>query len=205
MYEATFEVKWLVEAKKLSREMIELFGDTQSGGFFLTGNDGEKLIARSKPNFDGALPSGNSIAAMALLKLGKLTMDQYFTQQTDRTIKAFSYVLERAPAQLTAMVSALDFWLGPSQEIVIAGNMDDVETKQMLKLVRSYYLPNAVILLHESGDRGLAIEENIPFVKNQMSINGRATAYVCENYICKRPVNTIEELVEILNDISKKK
>ena len=205
LYEATFDAKWLIEAKKLSEQTIELFADSEKGGFFLTGNDGEKLIARTRPSSDGAVPSGNSIAALVLLKLGQMTMNQLFIEQGSRTLEAFSQQLEQSPAYSSAMLTAFNFWLGPAQEIVIAGNVDAKDTKKMLKLVRSKFLPNAVILLHEQGSKGTAIERIIPFVKNQTVIEGKATAYVCENYICNRPVNNIEDFEKMISSTDRNK
>jgi hypothetical protein len=201
LYEATFDTKWLIEAKKLSEEMIELFADNEQGGFFLTGKDGEKLIARTKPSSDGAIPSGNSIAALALLKLGRLTMNQHFTEQAGKVLKSFSQQLKQSPAYSSAMLTALSFWLGPTQEIVIAGNADAPETKQMLKLVYDRFLPNAVVLFHEHGEAGSAIEQIVPFIKSQNPIDGKTTAYVCENYVCKKPINEIDDLNKMLSDI----
>ena len=205
LYEATFDVKWLIKAKELTEEMIELFPDQQQGGFFLTGKDSEKLIVRTKPSSDGAIPSGNSIAALVLLKLGRLTMNQRFTELSSNVLEAFSQQLEQSPAYSSAMLTALSFWLGPTQEIVIAGNAETTDTKQMLKLLRSKFLPNAVVLLHEQGQKGSAIEQIVPFVKNQTAINGKATAYVCENYVCNRPVNRIDDFDKMLSDISRAK
>jgi uncharacterized protein YyaL (SSP411 family) len=202
LYEATFDAKWLIAAKELSEEMIELFADNEQGVFFLTGNDAEKLIARSKPSSDGAIPSGNSIAALALLKLGRLTMNQRFTEQGGRVLELFSQQLKQSPAYSSAMLTALSFLIGPTQEIVIAGNAGTPETKQMLKLVYDRFLPNAVVLLHDHGQAGSAIEQVVPFIKSQTSIDGKATAYVCENYVCKKPINEIDDLDKMLSDIS---
>ena len=202
LYEATFDARWLIKAKELSEQMIELFADNERGGFFLTGKDSEKLIARTKPGTDGAIPSGNSVAALALLKLGRLTMNQYFTEQGTKVLEAFSQQLEHSPAYSSAMLIALNFWLGPTQEIVIAGDADTPYTKQMLNLVRGKFLPNAVVLLHEQNEAGSAISRIAPFIKNQTAIGGKTTAYVCENYVCKKPVNKIEELDKLLSDIS---
>jgi len=205
LYEATFDAKWLVKAKRLSEEMIELFTDNGNGGFFLTGKDSERLIVRTKSGSDGAVPSGNSIAALALLKLGRLTMNQGFTAQGTKLLESFSEQLQRSPAYSSAMLTALNFWLGPTQEIVIAGNAEATDTKQMLKLLRSKFLPNAVVLLHEQDSGGSDIYKIAPFIKNQAVIDGRATAYVCENYICKRPVNRIGDLNKMLSEISRVK
>jgi len=194
VYEATFETRWLIEAKKLSEEMIELFADDEGGGFFLTGRDSEKLIARSKPGSDGAIPSGNSVAALALLQLGQLTMDQRFSEQGGRILEAFSLQLEQSPVYSSAMLIALDFWLGPRREIIISGDPHAEDTQKMLKLVRSRFLPNAVVMLHDQGKTDSAIEKIVPFLKHQVALDGKATAYVCENYTCRQPVNDMNEL-----------
>jgi uncharacterized protein YyaL (SSP411 family) len=205
LYEATFDAQWLIEAEKLSEEMIGLFADDEQGGFFFTGKDSEKLITRTKDSSDGVIPSGNSIAALGLLKLGRLSMNQRFTGHGGKVLEVFSQQLKQAPANSSAMLIGLDFWLGPTQEIVIAGNADAPDTKQMLKLLRSKFLPNTVVLLHEENEAGSNLYKISPFIKNQGIIDGKATAYVCENYICNRPVNKIEEFEEMLSDIYRAK
>ncbi len=204
LYEATFDAKWLIAAKKLSAEMVELFGDIEQGGFFLAGKDGERLIVRTKPSSDGAIPSGNSIAAQALLKLGRLTMSQDLAEQGSNVLEAFSAQVDRAPAYSSAMLEALSFSLGPGSEIIIAGDSDAADTKQMLKLVHSKFLPNAVVLLHDEDEADSSVYEVVPFMKSQTAIDGKATAYVCENYACKRPVNRIDELEVLLAEIAQK-
>ncbi len=199
LYEATFETRWLVETKKLSGEMIGLFADNEGGGLFLTGKDSEKLIARSKPSSDGAIPSGNSIATLALLRLGQLTMDQRFSERGSAILKAFSSQLEQSPIYSSAMLVALDFWLGPRSEIVIAGDAHAVDTQQMLKLIRSYFLPKAVILLHDHSREDSMLHETAPFIKHHIAVNGKPTAYICENYACRQPVSGVGELERLLN------
>jgi uncharacterized protein YyaL (SSP411 family) len=205
LYEASFEPKRLNDAKMLAEEMIKLFADNEHGGFFLTGKDSEKLITRIKPSTDGVIPSGNSAAAFALLKLGKLTMNQYFTEQGNKVLESFSRQLKQSSGYSSEMLSALNFSLGPTQEIVIAGNTGAADTKQMLKLIRSKFLPNAVVLLHQQENKNSGIDKTIPFVKNLTTIEGKATAYVCENYACNRPVNKIGDLDKLLSDISRAK
>ena len=198
LYEATFDAEWLIQAKGLADEMIELFTDEEHGGFYLTGKDAEKLIARTRPDSDGAIPSGNSVAALALLKLGRVTTNQQYTGQATKTLKAFSKQLEQSPGYSSVMLMALNFWLGPTQEIVIAGETNAADTKLMLELVRGKFLPNAVVLFHGMGEAGETIEKVVPFLKVQVAIDGKATAYVCENYVCNEPVTTIEELSKML-------
>ncbi len=198
LYEADFQTRRLTQAAKLSDEMIELFADEDNGGFFLTGNDVESFIARPKPNSDGAVPCGNSIAALVLLKLGRLNMNQRFTEQGGRVLESFSGQMARSPVSLSAMLIALNFWLGPTIEMVIAGDADADDTRMMIRLVRHRFLPNAVVILHEPGAAGEAIKKLVPFTKNQTIINDKATAYVCENYVCKKPVNELKELEELI-------
>jgi uncharacterized protein YyaL (SSP411 family) len=203
LYEATFDAKWLAEAQELTEQMIQQFGDEEAGGFFLAGKDADSLIVRNKPGYDGAVPSGNSVAALALLKLGRLTMERRFTEQGEMVLKAFSGQMTRSPTSLTAMLAALDFSIGPTQEIVIAGDPQTADTKQMLKLLHRRFLPRAVVLLHASGEAGEAVEKEVPFLKGQVAIDGKATAYVCQNYVCSKPANSVRELQTLLDTTSK--
>lgn len=203
LYEATFDTKWLAEAKELAEQMIELFGDEAGGGFYLTGKDAERLIVRSKPGYDGAVPTGNSVAALVLFKLGRLTMDTRFNNEAEQVLNAFSGRIKQSPTSLSAMLIALDFSIGPAQEIVIAAEADQPDTKEMLRLIHRKFLPNTVIMFHQTGKAGEAIEKIIPFVKFQVAINGKATAYVCQNYVCKQPVNEISALEKLLVNVVK--
>ncbi len=205
LYQTSFEAKWLIDAKMLAEEMIELFADNEHGGFFLTGKDSEKLISRIKPNTDGVIPSGNSAAAFALLKLGKLAMNSYFTEQGFKILEFFSQQLKQSSGYSSEMLTALNFWLGPTPEIVIAGNADAADTRQMLKLIRKKFLPNTVVLLHQQNKLDSGIDKIIPFIKNITAIENKATAYVCENFACKQPVNNTDDLDKMLSDISRMK
>jgi hypothetical protein len=204
LYEATFDARWLREANKLTNEMIELFADTGRAGFFLAGSDDEALIARTRPSSDGAIPSGNSVAALALMKLGRLTMNQEFTEQGGNVLETFSRQLEESPAYSSVMLEALSLWLEPAREIVIAGSAEAQDTRQMIELVRGKFLPDAVVIFHDSGQAGSAIEAIVPFVKSQVAIGGSATAYVCENYACKEPVHDVDDLARLLAAIHAK-
>ena len=183
LYEATFDAQWLIEAKTLSEEMIELFADNEHGGFFFTGKDGEKLITRTKGSSDGVIPSGNSIAALALLKVGRLAMNQHFTERGRKVLEVFSQQLKQSPANSSAMLVSLDFWLGPPREIVIAGKAGARDTEQMVALLRSKFLPNMVVILRKEEQVSFDLYRLVPFIKNQKAVAGEATAYICENYI----------------------
>jgi uncharacterized protein YyaL (SSP411 family) len=193
LYEATFDAKWLAEAENLTDEMVNLFADKKAGAFFQTGKDAEKLVVRYKPSYDGAVPSGNSVAALALLKLGRLTAENRFTDYGKKVLETFSGQLAKSPASFTAMLAALDFWFGPAQEIVIAGDRTQPDTKNMLNLAHSHFLPDAAE----------QIEKLNPFLRQQIPVNGKTTVYICENYTCKSPVVDINEFQNMLKKLAK--
>lgn len=195
LYEATFDATWLRHAIKLADTMIELFEDTQQGGFFLIAHDSEKLIVSPKPAYDGAVPCGNSMAAGILLKLGRLTMNAVYADKAAKTLKAFSKHIADSPVSLTHILTALDFWLGPTREIVIAAGAHETKAQEMLRLAQSYFLPNAVIIFHNDKE----IEKLSPFVASQTAVADMATAYVCENYACKKPITELAELETVIS------
>jgi uncharacterized protein YyaL (SSP411 family) len=204
LYQATFDARWLREAADLADRMIDLFGDSRSGGYFLAGRDGERLIVSEKPSYDGAVPSGNSAAAMALLRLAKLTGEERYAAQAQRVLDAFSIPMVESPTALAAMATALTFAMGPSQEIVIAASQQQAQTDALLGEVRRHFLPNAVLLVHPFGTEGRAVEEVAPFVTGLGPIDGHAAAYVCRDRACRRPVTKPQELREILLSIGPK-
>jgi len=200
LYEACFEVKWLRDARNLAEQMIELFGDPAEGGFFLAGKDVERLIASDKPDYDGAVPSGNSIAALVLFKLGRLLMEDHFTQEAEKVLRIFSGQMVESSTGLTAMLLALDYRLGPSQEIVITAAAP--EAQPLIQECRRHFLPHATLLLHGADAGAGPLVGIVPFVGHLVPADGRAAVYVCENYACRKPVTTPEELREILREIA---
>ena len=196
LYQATFEVTYLREAKRLTREMLRLFWDPAQGGLFLTGSDAEVLLVRQKELYDGAIPSGNSVAALDLLRLGRLTATTEFEEKGSELFSVFSGRVEESPSAFSQLLVALDFGLGPSNEIVIAGEASDAEVAQMLRILYATFMPNKVVLLHpESADQ---IEALAPFLKGQVALSGKATAYVCQNYACNLPTTDLEKLKELI-------
>ncbi|MGE5576109.1 MAG: thioredoxin domain-containing protein [Syntrophothermus sp.] len=201
LYEATFKPAYLSEAIRLVQEMQDLFWDEENGGFFFYGRDAEELLLRPKELYDGALPSGNSVAAYVLQRLVHLTGEEAFTEAAQRQLWAFSGEAARYPAGHTFLLLALEWVLGPVSEIVIAGRRGQKETEEMLRLVQTSYLPQAAILFHPSKDKSGSdkeadeegkerreIEAIAPFVREQTARGGRATAYVCRDYACQAPV-----------------
>lgn len=202
LYQATFDARWLDEAARLADRTIELFGDSESGGFFLTAHDVERLIVREKPGHDGAVPSGNSIAATALLRLAKTTGNEWYAWQAQRVLEAFSSAVVKSPTAFTAMLTALGLSIGPSQEIVIAASEQSAEAETLIDEVRRHFLPHAVLVLRPFGSGAKAVEDAVPFVGRLGPVEGRAAAYVCRDHACQRPVMSRNELREILLAIS---
>ena len=196
LYAATFDVRWLREADRLSREMIRLFADPATGGLRYTASDHETLIAEPGDDEDAALPSAQSVAALTLLRLGRLTMNDAFESRGRAILAAHSGDLNRAPTAHTTLLMALDFLLGPTKEVVIAGPPDAADTRALLAAARRFYMPRAVIALHAPNDS--AIEALVPFLKRQVMVGGQPTAYVCENYICKLPTTDPKKFVSLL-------
>jgi len=194
LYETTYDARWLVAAKELLTEMVELFEDAEGGGFLFTGSDGEKLVSRTKEIYDGAIPSGNSVAALALLTVGRLTMDKELVRAGELTIQCFSGHLDRMPTGFPFLLLALDLAVGPNREVTLAGDREDEALAAMVRQVGSRYLPRTVVAVNHTGEAGDAIRKLVPFLVEQKPVEGRATAYVCENYACRAPVTTVEEL-----------
>ncbi len=191
LYEATFEVTYLEAAIALNREMIDIFWDKKGGGLYFTGKGNEALITRSKEIYDGALPSGNSVAALNFMRLGRMTGRIDLEKKAEQLTATFSREVTAQPVGYTQLLSALEFMLGPAQEIVIAGDLGLDSTRDMVRVVHAGFLPNKVVLLHQNGPDGKRLEALSPFVKEMRPINQKPTVYVCEQYACKVPVNVI--------------
>ena len=201
LYQATFDAKYLHQAKELSERTIELFWDQEKGGFFLTSKFSEILLFRSKKLYDGALPSGNSIAAFNLLRLSKLTAKKDFEEKAKGIFSAFAGEIMRAPYGYTQSLVAFDFALGPSKEIVIAENASSSGSEEFIDYIWSRFLPKKVLIFRPYAPGDLEkIVKIIPFIEYQEPRDSLTTVYVCENYTCKFPVTTIEQLSQVLGE-----
>jgi uncharacterized protein YyaL (SSP411 family) len=196
LYAATFDVRWLREADRWGHAMLRLFVDPGSGAMRYTAADHEQLIATTNDPSDGALPSAQSLAALSLLRLGRLTMNGTLEGRGRAILSAHSQRVSQAPVAHTAMLMALDFALGPTKEIVVAGPPDSAATQALLTAVRQQYIPRSVLALHAPNDD--AIETLVPFIKKQTMIDGKPTAYVCEHYVCKLPTRIPAKLISLL-------
>ena len=198
LYQATFDITWLEEALSLNRDMVDIFWDGEHGGLFFTGKGNEKLLTRSKEIYDGATPSGNSVAALNLLRLGRLTGNVELERKAEELIQSFSSEIAAYPMGYTQMLHAIDFMIGPTKEIVIAGDPKQEATKQMIRSVQQAYLPNKVILLYWDGPEKETTEKLVPFLKEMKPVDNKPTAYICQQYACQTPITSLEELQEAL-------
>ncbi|MBS7249572.1 MAG: thioredoxin domain-containing protein [Candidatus Freyarchaeota archaeon] len=198
LYEANFEVKYLREAINLTGEMIKLFWDEMNGGFYFTASDAENVLIRNKEIYDGAYPSGNSIAMLDLLLLSRLAANPEYEEKAAQLVRAFSRTVSRNPLGHTQLMVGLDFALGPSYEVVIVGNTHTNDTKTMLRALREKFVPNKVVIFVPSDEKSPEITSIAEFTKNQESIGGKATAYVCQNLACKFPTTDVGKMLELL-------
>ena len=188
LYGATFDLVWLEQALSLNRQMVDLFRDEQGGGLFFTGQGAEQLLARPKEIYDGAMPSGNSVAALNLLRLARLTGDDGLEEQAAAQLGAFAGTVSDHPAGYTFYLCALDFALGAPLEIVVAGQDGAADTEALLQTLRTVYLPAATVLFKPTGEAGNRLAALAPFAAARELVNGKAAAYVCRNHACQAPV-----------------
>jgi uncharacterized protein len=198
LYEATFDPEWLKSAMELNQYLIAHYWDNENGGFFFTSDQSEALITRTKEIYDGAVPSGNSVAMSNLLRLGRITANTDFEKKAARIAKTFSESVRMAPSAHTQLMQGLDFAIGPSYEIVIAGNPDADDTKQMLKALGQRFVPNKIVLMRPPHSEEPEISKIAEFTKYQKSVNDKATAYVCLKYACKNPTTDPAKMLELL-------
>ncbi len=195
LYEATFELRWLAEAVRLTKIMQSEFSDEVRGGFYQTGMAHEQLVVRRKDFIDNAIPSGNSMAAELLLRLAKLTGNEEYRGEAARIFEIMGAAMAQQPTGFGRMLSALDDFLTPSQEVAVVGPLEDARTQALLEEVRRHYLPHTVVALREPDS-----ENPLPLLEGRGLVDGEPAAYVCENYACQLPVTGVEALRQLLVD-----
>ncbi len=197
IYQADFDPGYFRAALEITEKMIDLFWDQDSGGFYFTVEGQADLIHRAKELYDGALPSGNSVAAMNLIRLARLVANPEYEKMAHQIGDSFYAQVEQIPLGYTHYLNALSFAYGPSHEVVIAGDPDHRSTQDMLEKLRKSYHPQSVTLL-----RPAALDEwtrhTLPVLESQVPIDGKATAYVCQNFQCSSPTTDPDEMIMLL-------
>ena len=200
LYEATFTTSYLTQAIELNRDMVEHFWDSPHGGLYITPDYGEELIWRKKEIYDGAVPSGNSVAMMNLLRLARITGNRSLEEKAIDIGRAFSRPVTLAPHAHTHLMLALDFVEGPSYEVVVAGRTGAESTKEILHALQRLFVPDKVVIFRPTEDVSPYIVTLAPFVREYRDKDGKAVAYVCHNHICKAPLTSAAELQEFFRD-----
>ncbi|MBX9654179.1 thioredoxin domain-containing protein [bacterium] len=199
LYEATFDRRWIDEALAVVGVMIDEFWDEEDGGFFYTGKTHEELIARGKDPHDGAIPSGNSMAATALARLTKLTGREDLFEKTDRTLRLFSGVMKQSPMAAAQMMIALSIHQGPTREIVLVGDPHSNDVQDGLAILRNRFIPDKVVALRRPG---VSEEEigSIALLAGKKESGSGLTTYICENFTCQEPLQGAQALGNVLDD-----
>ncbi len=199
LYEAGFDEYWLFAAEELTEEMIAQFWDEKSSSLFNTGQYQKNLIVRTKSLNDGAIPSPVSVAIDSLLRLGKLLDREEYFKKARRLLKTNHPYMEKAPQGYLALLMNVDSLIYSPKEIAIVGRMDSEDTKTLLKAIHSRFIPNRVIaLLDPTSTDAAELAKKIPLLSGRELVDGKATAYVCENFTCQLPVTSPEELIKQL-------
>jgi uncharacterized protein YyaL (SSP411 family) len=192
LYETTFDLRWLRRARRLAEAMVELFADPDGDGFYQTGKDAEQLVVRPRELVDNAVPAGSSVAAEVLQRLGRLTGAQDWEQAGLGALRPVLGVLGRAPTGFGHALGAADFALARVREVAIVGRPGVEDTDALLAKVWGTYQPNRVVAAAAPDDR--AAQREVPLLADRPMLEGRATAYVCEHFVCQRPVTEPAEL-----------
>jgi uncharacterized protein YyaL (SSP411 family) len=198
LYEATFEVKYLKHAIDLSDYFISRFHDRERGGFFFTPDGGENLLVRKRETYDGAVPSSNSVAMVNLIRLARITGRTELEKYAEDSVIAFSDAVAKMPSAHTFMMCALEFFTGPSCEVVITGIQDGTDTAEMINKLNRKYYPNRVTIFRPA-EESTEIDKFAEYLKEYRCIDSGATAYVCRNNSCAAPVTDPEEMLELID------
>jgi uncharacterized protein YyaL (SSP411 family) len=198
LYQSTLQPEHLGRAMELTDAMVERFRDADRGGFFFSPADRDDLIVRQKEVYDGAVPSGNSVALYNLVRLARLTAGGGYARLASETAAAFSRHVASQPSAFTFFLAGLDMELGASQELVIVGRRESEDTRALLDVAREGYHPGRVVLLRPEGEQADLIDELAPFTKDFGVLDGRATAYLCSGFACERPVTSAEQLRDLI-------
>jgi uncharacterized protein YyaL (SSP411 family) len=204
VYEATFDEKYINEAAKLLDTILAKFSDP-AGGFFYTSSDHEQLITRTKELTDSSTPSGNALAATALLRLGKLSGRREYLDAAEITLATAVSVMKRAPLATGQMLLALDGYLGPSNEMALVGDFANADTKAAIKMIRSRYLPRCVVAARDEAranrrKRGSAPQddEQSPVLDSlfagKSSSEGTPVLYICQDFACQAPAEGLQAI-----------
>jgi len=194
LYQTDFNAKWFTAAKELADEMIEKFSDP-NGGFFDTPSDGENLLFRPKDVQDNATPSGNALACEALLKLAAYTDHGKYRDIAEKSFGLVIKFVMQYPLGFGRWLTAANLATGTLKQVAAVGEARDPDFQRLIKAIRAEYRPSVVVAASSSFET----ENNPALLHDRPMLNGKATVYVCEGFVCKQPTTEVEKLIEQLN------
>jgi uncharacterized protein len=198
LYETDFDPTHLDTAIVITERMLTLFEDGEAGAFFSTAEGDSELVLRMKDDYDGAEPSGNSVAILNLLRLARITRRRNFAEAADRALQALASPISSQPMAVPQLPVALMFQQAPPLQIILAGERDPADTRTLLRRVRERFLPNAVVLLVDSEATRKRLVAFVPEIAGMRQIGEKATAYVCRDYACDLPTDDPDRLAAML-------
>ncbi len=197
LYESDFDPVWVTEARALMDRTLENFWDKEDGGFFFTPAGQKDLALRSKTGYDGAVPAGNSVAALVLFRLARLTGEESYADRAIAILRAYREPLEQMPAAFSALLWALDLYLDTVKEVALVGRGAAEATQDFLRLVRQRFVPNRVVAF--SSEEAVAeMAKTVPLLAGKVALGGKPTAYLCEHFRCKTPTTDAEMFEKML-------
>ena len=200
LYQAGSDIRHLQRSMELMEAAVDLFYDQETGAFFDTSGQDASLILRTRDDYDAAEPTGNSVAVWNLLRLAEMTHNPKWKKRAEAALKHFGDRLREHPESLPHMLAALDFHLGTPKQVVLAGDPAGAALRALLKVVHSTYVPNKVLLFADGGTGQEYLGRSNPAVRAMVPVDGKATAYVCENYVCRLPTSDPEVLARLLKE-----
>jgi len=195
LYQTTFNPRWFQEARALMDVVLEHFADNEDGGFFDTADDHEQLVTRPKDLQDNAIPSGNSMAVRTLLLLAAYTGQAKYSTPAMRALSSLQQAMAQYPGAFAHWLGAMEFALAQPREIAIIGRPEQPATSRLLAILQEPYRPNQVVALAGEDER----DHHPELVHARPAQAGQATAYVCQNFTCRQPITSPEELETLLN------
>ncbi len=204
LYETDFNIEWLQTAQRLQEKQDDLFWDAKHGAYFSTSGHDPSILLQMREDYDGAEPSPNSITLGNLLRLAQLTGRDAFRERADQILKVFSQRLAKSPDTLPQMLASLDAALSKGKQIVIAGSPGAPDTVALLRLVHERFVPNKVVILADGGPAQKELSKWMPFIEPMSRKEGRATAYICENFVCQLPANDPAVVAKLLDGSSRR-
>jgi uncharacterized protein YyaL (SSP411 family) len=199
LYETTFDIQWIEWAASLQSIQDRLFWDADQGGYFATGGISNDILLRMKDDYDGAEPSANSIALMNLVRLHQVLGKADLVQKVDYGFKLFAEKMRKQPSAMPQMMVALDAHLHPFKQIVFAAGADSTGLKPMHQLVNQQFIPCKIVLLADGGKGQAFLGRHQSFMESVNPIGGRATAFVCEHFVCQQPTTELDVFANLLN------